>query len=193
MRLRRCAATLLCLLSALASPCFGQTLEERMRELVQDLDALTAAHNLTLEARSIGFLSLIEPAFDIDHMARAAMPPDALSDHDFTSAYLRAYRAHLIHSHVQALRFGPTRSTLLGMREPDGNRIVLWFLVETQNRRREVVWFTCAKQDARICEIESDGIRLSTRQSETFGPALKRMGPERFLEALNRGRLVEAG
>jgi len=159
--------------------------------LLAELDALSARQGLNTQARATAFLTLVEPGFDLDHMASAALPPELRPEGALLRDYRAAYRSHMIHAHLRAQRFGATRSQLLAVRPLAGGGEALQIRVRADRGTQLVVWFTCPGAGFRVCDVETDGARMLARQRSSFGPALERLGWERFLDALRRGRLVE--
>ncbi len=186
-------AALLLLVVIAATPSPGQAIEARAAATMADLDRLSAETGLSVTQRSRRFLDILEPAFDLDTMAARALPPAYRSDPEFWPNYRRAYRAQLVQGHLRSLRYGPTRSRVLGTRRQTGGTVALVIEVDTDQRKRDVTWFTCGASDLRICDVETGGLRLATRQRETFERALQKYGRDGFLNALRRGDLLEPG
>lgn len=169
----------------------GEALTSQAAELAGQLDALSARTGLTDTERAKAFIAIMEPGFDLDHLAAEALGPQYRDDAAHWPQYRLDYRAHMIHAHFHALRFGATQTQVLGIRPMADGSAAIQLRVTTPTRVQMVVWFTCPGGGFRVCDAETDGQRLSVRQRENFTAALGRLGWERFLQALRRGALVE--
>jgi ABC-type transporter MlaC component len=192
----RPALLLLCLATCLGlvgSRAKAETAAAHFSGVMAELDRLSARDGLSTQARAAAFLAVMEPAFDLDAMARRALGDTLPAGPEAWAAYRRAYRAHLVHAHLRAQRLGAATSRLEGVRPLSGERMLVQMQVSTASRRQLVLWFTCPGGGTRVCDVEIDGVRLSAREQRVFRAALSRLGWEGFLDALRRGALVEAG
>ncbi|RYH12389.1 ABC transporter substrate-binding protein [Tropicimonas sp. IMCC6043] len=179
------------LLACLATVTAAQSIDAQAAALAGQFDALSRRSDLDTTERAREFLGIMERGFDLDHMARQALGPDAEPDPDQWQDYRRAYRAHLFHGHLKSLELGPSRSEVLGHRPAAGGGEVIGLSVRAGSRVSQVVWLTCPEPGFRICDVEVDGMRLSVWSRDSFAPALARLGWRGFLESLRRGDLVE--
>jgi len=136
------------------------------------------------------FIALSDRIFAVDTMAASALPREIRLSSSSWADYLKAFRLHLaigFESGIQ--RFGPTRSDVVGVRQRDNLRVVI-LRSESNEHTRTSAWFLCPAPEMRVCDVEVDGIRMSTHHRREFSAVLARDGLTMLIEHLRAGRLV---
>ncbi len=167
--------------------------ERAVGSMLGRIDRLSAKPQLKDSEIARRFRIIAARHLDRNFMARNALG-DWISklDANAVKRYISAYHAHMALGFVRSMRkTGASVSKVLGSRRlSNGNRVVI-ARIEAGSRRRDVVWYMCARTPKRVCDVEVDGIRASAREKSVFGGVLRSGGISALVRDLKAGRLVD--
>ena len=168
--------------------------EASVARMAVGVDALSSRAGLTNQVLAAEFLAIADLHFDVATMARDALGHESFSalSANKRSSYLAAFRDHLAHGFVDAVRqLGASQTEVLGSRIAPSGRIAVIGQSRNGHQRRDIVWFMCHRNPARICDAAVDGVRASARQRAEFGRVFDRAGLEGLTKDLKAGILAE--
>ncbi len=169
--------------------------EAVVRGMIADFDGLSGLTDLDDEALARRFDAIVDAHFDRRAMALAALgAADRRLTRDQRQAYIEAYARLQSRSYVSGVRqSGPSASTVLGGRiAPDGTAIVVTRIASNE-REHDTLWYMCPGAANTVCDVEIDGIMVSTHLRADFADRLRVEGIDGLIRALETGAVAIPG